>query len=1556
MVKPWNAGAPKHRSGGAGRYAHGNGVALRKSARRISVIATAVCAASAMMLSYVVAFTAKGDSTLTGGTWDSSITDAGAISPPQTLSLGDNVTTTNKPDTGVATYVGGNMYIGEKFDSNGKTVQYNLNHETGITGSYAAEAEGLTLVDGRLAMRQVKKSWGGRGFRFGVVGFGSQFRPAETYDGGKSASVLAVHGLDKKGPGITPINQLMGKSYIDVASWGTGQPNNYGGGWIGYTESEESEKRDYKYVATIPTDASIAYEWGHPNVSNYKSLVAIRGSVRWSSSAAWNKLDDEGFKINGVDYTNFGHDTLESQSTELASLDVNGTYTPGDAPAAYTPGDAPAAKRLTRYKYDYFKHEGYNTQPVDSYKFEFTGGVNEKLITLTGDGKSALQVFKVKASDLSTDGDKYSGVDFWFRNIPDSASVVVNVINDDGSTTKTNTVDFHNGWRMWWGGNEDSKIGDPDVTDIGGYYSYNASGSGKDSGKEPVIYAKRAQQVLWNFPYTTQLTILGGQGTGKQTVKYGVNTENKKNGTAGTEATKKMATTGDDPAAAWIGSIYVPHGGFQSHVSTNGRVYVGGDFEMDNPKEVHYKDNPKAVHYSDGSPFINFEGGNSASVIDMDQERHNLPWGAYYTQNYSAIGWGKVDDSDGTKFLSGASWSVYGTLDDAKSEKNAIISVTDNGSHDWNTENGKVIIKGVKPDANYFIREEQPPEGYKRNTNIYTIQTKSTEPSSAYSLTSNVNLLTSKVYDAKGNEIPDAAKQMMHSYTASDGRTGYAIGDKKKGGSVSWMKYAKGDSSKTGLAGSSWTLKKTDTSPATSWTVDDNTTAATGITLTQGDTTVSGGSVQVEAYKTITLSATVAPAEANQEVTWKSSDIKFAVVTDGVVTGIAAGTSTITACSVTNSSICSSVTVTVSAVNVKSLTVTSDGSTVAEASGDADKRVSAEADVKMFVNKTQLFNATADPSTVATSWSALDPDIVSVSDSGLVTAKKTGTATVVATAGNKSVRLHVTVIDVDSSKMVVYFHHTESDWKGDVYLKYQKNDGTWITVGNYVKMKQASCNSDYVYAIIDKATPGKQFLFSNNNTNDSSANWYKTLDNNTNFSFTGGSAITVGIGKATDGAPGTSCPAEVTSDLAGSLTTTAAAKSSGTVINATTKTSSTGTGASHASDAVVKTTAEDGVPSLRLADDTSKLKDTDSGVGKFTVNDLEDGTYTLMEKTAPSGYTLNTTSYTFTMKDGVASWKGDAASLVSSKSVLQVPDTPTVVTWYKVDGSNVNDPSHSGKLAGSQWMITDASGDVFCLADNNAKIDTSRCAGDTTTYQDADAQDGVISVKGLPVGTYKLKETVAPTLYQLADTEYTFKVTTDASTAVKIDGSFTDIKGNGNKILNMGMTGSVTWKKTDENGKALDGSEWQLILYPDYAPTTKSYEKTVIDWSDSSSTTNSNCKPTDTWNCDVDSNAGTITLKNLPWGKYELKETKAPADHQLSTDTYTFTIVRASQSDPMDRTLLNIPYGSIENEPSITSLPLTGGEWTPRNVVIAGLIVLGVAAVSYGIARRRRRK
>lgn len=125
-------------------------------------------------------------------------------------------------DTGVATYVGGDMYVGGKENSN-------LNSGTGPTGTYAVEAEGLTVVNGSLAMHPLKDAWkvwntgttGGkhytsRGFHWGVVGFGSQFRPAD----GQTA--LVVGG--KTGTSV------MGSK---VGAWGAP-------GWLGKTDANDT--------------------------------------------------------------------------------------------------------------------------------------------------------------------------------------------------------------------------------------------------------------------------------------------------------------------------------------------------------------------------------------------------------------------------------------------------------------------------------------------------------------------------------------------------------------------------------------------------------------------------------------------------------------------------------------------------------------------------------------------------------------------------------------------------------------------------------------------------------------------------------------------------------------------------------------------------------------------------------------------------------------------------------------------------------------------------------------------------------------------------------------------------------------------------------------------------------------------------------------------------------------------------------------------------------------------------------------------------------------------
>jgi uncharacterized protein YjdB len=68
----------------------------------------------------------------------------------------------------------------------------------------------------------------------------------------------------------------------------------------------------------------------------------------------------------------------------------------------------------------------------------------------------------------------------------------------------------------------------------------------------------------------------------------------------------------------------------------------------------------------------------------------------------------------------------------------------------------------------------------------------------------------------------------------------------------------------------------------------DSGTPVDGLELTP--TTLS-----LEPGATATLSATVTPADANQAVTWSSSDTGVATVSDGVVTAVGAGTATITA-------------------------------------------------------------------------------------------------------------------------------------------------------------------------------------------------------------------------------------------------------------------------------------------------------------------------------------------------------------------------------------------------------------------------------------------------------------------------------------------------------------------------------------------------------------------------------------------------------------------------------------------------------------------------------------
>lgn len=677
------------------------------------------------------------------------------IYKPTSIGIGTDVTTAQN-DPGVATFVGGDMYVG------GKPANPLCLTSSNVAGSYAVEAEGLTVVQGKLALNPLKDSWpytdgdnnrSGAGFRFGTVGFGAQFRPSDR------SVVLAVAGLSS----ATSIKEIQ-VGTNEPASAAVGAWNK--GAWVGQQKpSHSADASGYDYTAAIAGNRT---NW----MNNPKRQSVVKTQGNW---------DDEGlFKgtgsgasimadINGKDYTNYLESEVKAKiSTPLAGLKATGSYKVGVVPV-----DDPVPN-YTIKKYN--NAEQYGLKFDDSNKtfkrktnyIDVNGNVvhdqvtlvnNEKLITFTGESKSPLQVFNLKASDLtnSYEGNIYRGVDFSFENIPEDASVVVNIIGDT-------PVEFNTGWRFWWNGEEISRGYEEGDTDKAKHLRAQ--------------YSTAAQSILWNFATASQVTIRGGMAL-EGNPEFGGDGK----------------WTDDDPAAAMLGSIVVPNGSFEDHVTTNGRVYVGGDFQMYNPTEAG-----------------NFTEGKSASVIDMDQERHNFPWSGSYTPDGSAIAWSKVDAADRTTPLAGSEWAIYASENDAKNNKNSIVSIVDNGMNDFDPTVGTIQFNYLNQKANignpddkdyftYYIRETKAPEGYELSNVIYT--SKMFHTGDELNLVGNV--------DASGNE---------------NSKPQSAIPNAKITGTVSWTKVD--DKTHGLLPGSEWALTKVEDAngvkiaDAVSLTVIDN--------------------------------------------------------------------------------------------------------------------------------------------------------------------------------------------------------------------------------------------------------------------------------------------------------------------------------------------------------------------------------------------------------------------------------------------------------------------------------------------------------------------------------------------------------------------------------------------------------------------------------------------------------------------------------------------------------------------------------------------------------------
>lgn len=1178
----------------------------------------------------------------------------GAICTPTSISLGTD-TGSGTVDSGIATYVGGDMYVGQKASSG------NMNNVNGPSGSYAAEAEGLTAVNGKLLMHPLKGLWTSyytdkdgvkngyikdhKGFRFGIVGFGGQYRPAT------GSSTLEVRGNSSD----SDISWVGG-----AQAWGNA-------GWVGQTKTSEPN-----YTANIAGASTNVYggssndilgaSYGSQNTdkNKYDNRNSVYVPSDTSGTVNWNQNDDQ-IGSTGQTFTEFGSyiKTLSGNLSGLSKQQSSSVYV-ADATIS---SDNENQNGLVRTKFD------------GSYTFTINN-VHEKIIKFVGNGTSSMQVFNLPASMLN-ESSSYTGVSFSFSNIPDTSSVVINVTGEN--------VDFHNGWRFWWTDMNNQTV------ELGGLYMDPA-------------YAKRAQQIMWNFADASNVVIRGGQGSGT-TTRSAKNSAAEKNDDVW-DGLFPMKTN-DDPAAGMLGSILVPNGSFESHVSTNGRVWVGGSFAMYNPDAVGNTGQDGKFY-----PFINYERSHSASALDMDQERHNLPWNGSYSTSCAAIKWDKVD-AEGTA-LKGTSWTVYGTKDNAVIGTNPITTVADGGWNDADdADNGSVTLGSLAKNATYYVRESGTGSSqYALNTNIYRIIT--------HDSTDTVSTID-KVYDAAGTEITDdTAKQLNNG----------AIVNKNSGTSIAWSKVD-GSDQNTLLAGSTWELtKKGD--PDQSWTItdDDSDSEIAKIVVKINGTEASSWNFTNSTPVSISYVAVDKDGkELATKVQWKSESPAVAgIASDGTqLQPYSNGTTNI-----------------VFTAGDKTVTfpVTVSGVTVV-GSVSIDKYTEGQ-EISLEQGKTLSLKAIVAPGGNKVNWTSSNTDEVSVNPTSgtavTVTAKNVTSDYVIITATEQCNQNTATVkIKVTEPMVSVYFKKSNVSWN-EYWLKYKKSTDSNNWSGD---VQSSSACGDYVRFQLPKSsvTTNYQFYLGNAKGFDLSNEDKYTAANHDMFTFTGKDVQVV----------------EAWNDFQKETVPSGCTVTRAYVENRSRR-------------SAVKNAVFYDQPVVRaITNTTAKAADTrqdeDPKGGQFKVSDLTDGTYTLKETSAPNGFDVSKTkTYTIVIENGQVTSSG----LPSAGNIENSRLTGTV-NWKKTDETDT-----SKLLAGSEWKLYktrnfswDNGNAVYTETGSTDPVATIKdcvnssektCSAQTGQYTDRDGEAGKFSIVGLEWGEYQLVESKAPDGYNIDTTPHVFRI------------------------------------------------------------------------------------------------------------------------------------------------------------------------------------------------------